>query len=43
VKEGKTLDEVIAANPTRDLFKGGKSWLPVKLYIATVYMCLSQK
>lgn len=43
VKEGKTLDEVIAANPTRGLFKGGKSWLPDKLYIATVFMGLSQK
>ena len=43
VKEGKTVDEVIAANPTKDLFKGGKSWLPDKLFVATVHMDLSKK
>ncbi len=43
IRDGKTLDEVIAENPTRDLYKGGKSTIPDKLFVATVYICLSQK
>jgi len=43
IEEGKSVDEVIAADPTKDLYKGGESWIPVKLYIATVYEDLSRK
>jgi glyoxylase-like metal-dependent hydrolase (beta-lactamase superfamily II) len=38
MKEGKTLEEVVAADPTVGLFRGGeKSWLPPKLFIYCVY------
>jgi len=40
---GKSLDEVIAADPTKNLYKGGESWIPVKLFIASVYEDLSKK
>lgn len=43
IKKGKTVDEVIAADPTKDLFKGGQSWLPPKLWVYTVYQDLSKK
>jgi cyclase len=43
VKEGKTLDEVIAADPTKDLYKGGKSWLAPKVFVYTVYQELLNK
>lgn len=43
IKEGKSVDEVIAADPTKDLYKGGKSWIPVNLFVATVYEDLSRK
>jgi glyoxylase-like metal-dependent hydrolase (beta-lactamase superfamily II) len=43
IKEGKSIDEVIAADPTKDLYKGGKSYIPVKLFVATVYEDLSKK
>ena len=43
IKEGKTVDEVIGADPTKDLFKGGESWLPPKLFVFTVYQDLSKK
>jgi len=42
IKEGKTLEEVIAADPTKDLFKGGKSWLPAPMFIDVVYKELSR-
>ena len=38
MKEGKALEEVVAADPTVGLFRGGeKSWLPPKLFIYCVY------
>lgn len=43
IKEGKTVDEVIAADPTKDLFKVGESSLPPKLFVYTVYQDLSKK
>ena len=43
IEEGKTVDEVIGVDPTKGLYKGGESWIPVKLYIATVYEDLSRK
>jgi cyclase len=43
VKEGKTFDEVIAMDPTKDLYKGGKSWLAPKLFVYTVYQELLNK
>lgn len=41
--EGKTVDEVIAADPTKDLFKGVLSSLPPKFFVYTVYQDLSKK
>lgn len=43
IKEGKSVDGVIAADPTKGLYKGGESWIPVKLYVASVYEDLSRK
>ena len=43
IKQGKTVDEVIAADPTKDLFKGGETWLPTKIWVYTVYKDLSKK
>jgi cyclase len=38
MKEGKTLDEVVAADPTEGLLKDGKkSWLPPKIFVYCVY------
>lgn len=38
MKEGKTLDEVVAADPTAGLFKDGQeSWLPPKIFVYCVY------
>ena len=42
IKEGKTLEEVIAADPTSNLYKGGKSWLSPKLFVYVVYHDLSK-
>ncbi|MFQ6109352.1 MAG: hypothetical protein ACE5L7_07345, partial [Candidatus Aminicenantales bacterium] len=42
IKAGKTLEEVLAANPTKNLYKGGKSWLSPKLFIYVVYQELSR-
>ena len=43
IKEGKSVDEVIAADPTKNLYKEGKSWIPVNLFVHTVYEDLSKK
>jgi len=43
IKEGKTLDEIIKLDPLKNLYKGGESWLPPKLFIFTVYQDLSKK
>lgn len=43
IEEGKSLDEVVAANPTKGLYKGGKSWIAENLFVATVYMDISKK
>jgi len=43
IKEGKTLEQVTTSDPTKDLFKGGKSWLPGPIFIDEVYMELSKK
>jgi glyoxylase-like metal-dependent hydrolase (beta-lactamase superfamily II) len=37
IKEGHTLEEIVAAEPTSGLYHGGKSWLPPKLFIYCVY------
>lgn len=42
IKEGKTLEEVIAADPTSNLYKGGKSWLSPELFVYVVYHDLSR-
>jgi len=33
----------VAANPTKGLYKGGKSWIAENLFVATVYMDISKK
>ena len=43
IEDGKSLDEVVAAEPTKGLFKGVKSWLPENFFIETVYMDLSKE
>jgi glyoxylase-like metal-dependent hydrolase (beta-lactamase superfamily II) len=38
MKEGKTLEDIVAADPTSDLLKDGqKSWLPPKIFVYCVY------
>ena len=41
--EGKTLEEVLEANPARSIFNGDPSWLPPKLFVYGVYRDLSVK
>lgn len=43
IREGKTLEEIVAADPTAGLFKGGKSWLAPKLFVFCVYQDLAGK
>jgi cyclase len=43
IKEGKTADEVIAADPTKDLFKGVLETLPAKFFVYSVYQDLVKK
>jgi cyclase len=43
IREGKTVDEVIAANPTKDLFKGVLKSLPPKYFVYSVYQDLAKK
>ena len=42
IREGKTLEEVVAADVTAGLFKGGKSWLDPKLYVYCAYTDLTR-
>lgn len=37
IEEGQTLEEIVTADPISELCKGGKSWLPPKMYIYCVY------
>ena len=37
IEEGQALEEIVAADPISELCKGGKSWLPSKMYIYCVY------
>jgi hypothetical protein len=37
MKEGQTLEEIVAADPISELFHGEKSWLTPNLFIACVY------
>ena len=37
VKEGKTLEEVIIADPTAGLYTSGESWLPRSMFVRLVY------
>lgn len=41
VREGRTLDEVVAADPTAGLFPG-RSWLPVEQFVWTAYADLTR-
>ena len=40
IKEGKTAEEVIAADPTKDLFKGALETLLPKYFVYSVYQDL---
>lgn len=42
IEEGKTLEEIVAADPTAGFYRRGRSWLPPKLFIVTVYADLSR-
>jgi glyoxylase-like metal-dependent hydrolase (beta-lactamase superfamily II) len=42
IEEGKSFDEVIAANPAADLLNNGKSWIPIGIFVYTVYHDLSK-
>lgn len=42
IEEGKTLEEIVAADPTAGLYGRGRSWLPPKLFIVTVYADLTR-
>jgi glyoxylase-like metal-dependent hydrolase (beta-lactamase superfamily II) len=37
IKQGKTLEEIVAAKSISDLYKRGESWLNPKLFIYTIY------
>lgn len=37
IAEGKTMEEVVAANPTAGLYTRGESWLPLGWFIRLVY------
>ena len=43
LEAGKTVDEIIDAAPLTDLLKDGKSWIPQKIFIYTVYKDISEK
>lgn len=42
IKDGKTLEEVLALDPTANLYKGGKSWLPAEHFVYVTYHDLSK-
>lgn len=42
IEEGKTLEEIVAADPTAGLYRRGRLWLSPKLFILTVYVDLSR-
>lgn len=42
IDEGKTLEEVVAADPTAGLYRRGESWLPPKLFVWMVYVDLTR-
>ena len=37
IKEGRTLEEIVAADPISGLYVGEKSWFPPKQFIYCVY------
>ena len=41
VKQGKSLDEAVAAKPAEGLYKGGKSWLSSDMFVKVVYQDLT--
>jgi hypothetical protein len=36
IQEGQSFEEIVAADPISEFYKGGKSWLPPKLFIYCV-------
>jgi len=42
IKEGRSLDEVLKADPVADLYKG-KSDFPAESFVKVVYLDLSRK
>ncbi len=43
IKQGKSLDEVLASKPMEGLYKGGESWLSSDMFVKVVYMDLTGK
>lgn len=43
IKEHKTLEEILTADVTAGLYKGGKSWLDPRLFVYCVYEDLRRK
>lgn len=43
IKEGKTLEETIAANPTAGLYDRGESWIPPEFFVRMAYEDLDRR
>ncbi|MBE0712187.1 MAG: MBL fold metallo-hydrolase [Candidatus Aminicenantes bacterium] len=41
IKQGKSLDEAVAAKPAEGLYKGGESWLSSDMFVKVVYQDLT--
>jgi hypothetical protein len=42
IEAGKTLEEIVDADPTAGLYIKGRSWLSPKLFILSVYADLTR-
>lgn len=43
VRQGNSLEAVLAAKPVEGLYKGGESWLPSDMFVKVVYLDLTGK
>lgn len=43
IRKGRTLDEIVAANPTAGLYKRGESWIRPELFVRTAYEDLARQ
>ncbi|MDH4196086.1 MAG: MBL fold metallo-hydrolase [Candidatus Aminicenantes bacterium] len=43
IKNGKTLEETLAAKPVEGLYRGGKSWMASDTFVKVVYLDLTGK